>query len=333
MPKVVTRGESVYQCNVCNRKTRVPTNRRGLDVLHNCTITEGCKGSLNKVLLTKDIINTPTLTPSVTGIRDWFQRKVLYTHEQVIASKVWNITHNLNSNPVIHTFLNQMIDGETQLVPVDQPNTNIIDSNNIQVLFESAESGVAQLVALSSENRTNPFNLISPTISVDNIQISTDTGVLTVATLSSLPIIGITITFVIPGQAPVTITYTNIDNTPSTTSPWAGTQELFINGNTYTVRSINIITHPNAINFFLSGQIPPQGCSLYVNAIQSTIPEHEDILILTANSPYTPIDRIYDKAIDLGDETANSNGVLYSFGKIYSTPTVLKSIYPYIIVV
>lgn len=332
MPKVVARGESVYQCDVCNRRIRVPTNQRGLDVLHNCTITAGCKGKLNRVTQQRDINATPTLTPAVVGLQDWFQRSTLYTHNQIVASNRWEIQHNLGGNPVVHTFLNKLVGGTTELVTVTQPPTILVDSNNVILVFDQAETGVAQLETLSSQNTINA-NVTIPAAAPTNIQVSNDAGLITVATLNSAAIINITMTFSITGQLPVTVTYNNIDNIPPVTSPWAGISQVYVNGNTYTVRSFNILTHPAAINYFLSGQIPPQGATFYVNFINASVPVHNDILILGATSPFGSVDRVYDKYVDLGDETETSANVVYSFGKVYAVSTALKSTYPYISVV
>lgn len=332
MPKVVVRGEAVYQCTVCNRKLRVPTNTRGLDVLVYCTITAGCKGKLTRVTQAKEINNTPALTPSIVGLNDWFQRKVLYTHTQAVASNIWNIRHNLGGRPIIHTFLNQQVNGQTELVPSPQPIIEYIDANTIQVLFDKAETGVVQLITLSSQNTTNPM-ITESTAIVDNIQWSTNTGLLTIGTLDDTLLVNILITYVLADQTFVTIQYVNIDDTPAASSPWAGVNKVFVNGRTYTVRSIDLINHPNAVTYFLTGQIPPQGCPFYVNTVNGVAPTHGSLISLGATTPFAAIDRIYNQIVDLGDETITSAGILYSFGKVFAIPNVIDPVYPHITVV
>lgn len=339
MVQVATRGEAVYQCSVCNRKTRVPVNKRGMDIINNCIITNGCKGKLNKVTLTKDIVNTPTLTPAVTGLNDWYQRSTLYTHEQTVATEKWEVVHNLNGNPIVHVFLDRLVYDEesntsiSQLVAVPQPKTTLVSSNAITLTFDVAESGLAQFITLSSPNTTNPSSTIITIPTEDNVQVSTDTGLLSIGTLSTLTNVSIEITFIISGQSPVKILYTNIDNTPVSESPWASTDSCFVNGKSYVTRSLDIVSHPAAINKFLTGQIPPQGGSFYVSKVNGVTPATDEVVILGATSPFTAVDRVYDKYVKLTAETSTSGGVLYSFGKIFATSTAIKSVFPFITVV
>lgn len=333
MPHVVTRGESVYKCSVCNRKVRVPTNKRGLDIINFCTITNGCKGKLNKVTLLKDINETTALIPAVNDLTNWFQRKTLYTHIQTVESNVWNISHNLNGKPTIHTFLNKMVNDKTELVSVLQPTTTIINSNNIRLTFDRTESGVAQLVTLSSSNITNPLLTTPTNTPLSNILMSTNTGLISIGTLNTAPTISIELTFTIAGHAPIVILYDSIDNIPSITSFWSDVNICFLNGKSYTIRSLEIISHPHAINYFLTGKIPPQGCSFYISKINNVIPAYNDIIMLGAKYPFTPVDKTYDKYVNFSAETSSTHGVLYSFGQIYVTPTTLKSVFPYITVV
>lgn len=332
MSKVVARGESVYQCTVCNRKTRVPTNQKGLDVVHYCTITAGCKGKLTRVSIIKDVISTPALTPAVPGLNDWFKRNMVYTHGQVVASKDWIIKHNLGGKPNVHTFLNTLVDGTVQLIPANQPQTITIDQNTTKLVFDRAETGIAQLTSLASQNTTNtPISTyVSP---IENLQISTNTGLLTLATKATDPIINITITFVITGQRNVTIVYNNIDNIATASSPWAGVKQVHINGKTYTVRTLDLISHPAAFAYFASGQIPPQGGAFYITFINNTAPVYEDVLVIGANSPFGPVDRVYDKFVDLSRETDSSNGVAYNFGKVVAIPNAIRTAFPLISVV
>jgi hypothetical protein len=333
MPHVVSRGESVYKCSICNRKIRVPTNKKGLDIINYCTITSGCKGKLNRVTLIKDINETPALTPAENNVNDWFQRKTLYTHIQTVTSNIWNIPHNLNGKPNIHTFLNKMVNNKKELVSVLQPTTTIIDSNNIRLTFDRTESGLAQLVTLSSSNITNPLLNTTTSISSSNVLMSTSTGLISIGTLNTDSIISIELTFIIAGHAPIVILYDGIDNIPSITSPWSDVNVCFLNGKSYTVRSLEIISHLHAINYFLTGQIPPQGCSFYISKVNNVIPAYNDIIMLGVKYPFTSVDKIYDNYVNFSAETSSSRGIIYSFGQIYATPTTLKPVFPYITVV
>lgn len=333
MPKVVVRGESVYQCTICDRKTRVPTNQRGLDVIYHCTITSGCKGKLNRLTLIKDIISTPTLTPSVSGLQDWFQRKVLYTHSQNISSNNWIVPHELNNKPTIHVFTYKSIDGVKQLIPTVPDSITTIDSNKTQISFVRAETGIAQCIALASQNVTNDPTRSTAAITGDKVQYSNNIGVITIATLNDDPTISIMLTFMVSNQDPVTIIYDYITAHTTVSSPWANTSKIYVNGKTYTTRTLDIVNHPSAMPFFLSGQIPPQGCTYYIQYLNSNSVISDEVLMLGANTPYGIVDRVYDSYSDFSSETSTTGGVIYSFGKTYVNPPAIKNAYPYIVVV
>ncbi len=332
MTKILIRGEVVYKCTVCARKIRVPRNRKGLDVINHCTITKGCRGILHRVTQLSDINNTPTLTPSVEGVWDWVQNNTLHTHSQEIASVVWRINHNLGSDPNITVYVNTQGPIGISLTQMSQPSVSVIDSNNIQILFDKAQSGVAQLVTLSSQNTINPTTTIPP-VAEEHVQISTNQGLISIGTLLSDPSINITIRFVVAGQPNIDITYNNILDVPLVSSPWIGANRVFVEGKKYTTRSIDLTTHAGALPYFLSGQIPQQGAIMYITAINNTPPIPKDILILEANQPFGPTDRVYDYYIDFSGETLASSNITYSYGKFFANNIANKSTYPYIIVV
>lgn len=254
---------------------------------------------------------------------------MLYTHTQSIASKVWTIKHNLGSIPIVHTFTHQVINGVSTLADATTPPVTIIDDSNIILTFAEAVSGVAQLEALASRNTTSaqPTTIVAPS----NTQVSTDVGDITIATLSDDPIISIVLAYLIPGANPYLINYNNIDTTADANSPWNGVYQVYINGTVYTVRNFNLITHPAALRPFVSGQIPPTGCPVMIQAVNDTT--QNGVLLLEARAPFTSVDRTIDRYVDFGIETANSGNILYSYGKLYATPAAQKIIYPYISVV
>jgi hypothetical protein len=246
-----------------------------------------------------------------------------------MSSAKWTITHKLNNIPIIHVFVQRVVNGSKQLVLIPSPTIKTIDQNISEIIFDKEETGIAHCVTLSSQNNINPTQAIKIT-PTQNVLISNDIGLLSIGTIDNNPTFNLPITFDIAGQPSVDIVYNKISNIASISSPWTGTSQVFLNGQTYTVRSVNLISHPAAIQYFLSGQIPPQGGNLYIN----NNPKHGDIVILGATPPFGTVDRIIDKYIDFSDEkTTNTNNILYSYGKIYASPSIIKSIYPYISVV
>lgn len=105
MAQILIKGESVYACDVCNRKVRIATSRTGIDVVQRCTITYGCRGKLHRVTEPKEVNATPAFPLEIAGVQDWFQRRVVYNHTQPIKSAVWTIKHNLQNRPIVEAYV------------------------------------------------------------------------------------------------------------------------------------------------------------------------------------------------------------------------------------
>jgi hypothetical protein len=332
MPKVVVKGESVYKCDICTRSIRVPSNPRGLDVLQRCIITHNCPGKLSRVLNAKDINATPAFPPEVQGVTDWFQRRVFYTHQQPVQSQTWTVKHNLAARPTVYVYVNRIINEQSTLVEIQPVQILTVDQNTIKVVFETAETGSVQCVSLTSQNSINPASTESSSQALD-IQITSDAGELTIATLSAGPLVGIGLTFKTSGVSTDTlIDYAGISTVPSTLSPWAGTQRVVINGALYTVRSFNITTTPLAPAYFAAGAIP-NGSAFYVNTFNSAPTRPGQCLFLLGRAPYATVDRIYDQYIDASSISATNPKFYYTAGKAYSSTDVIRTTYPPILVV
>ena len=333
MPKVVVRGESVYQCDVCSRSIRVPTIKQGMDVLQRCIITYGCQGKLYRVTQAKQINETPAFPPEVEGVQDWFQRRVLYTHLQPVQAATWVIKHNLASRPVIHVYVNRIVDGEEQLVTFRPTTITTVDLNTIELTFDVAESGLVQCIALASQNATNPLSTAPTAASTVATQITSNTGELTLATLNSDPLVGLGLTYLTSGAlANVTIEYAGIDAAPSVESPWVGSQIAVINGKKYTIRSFNLTTTPLAPSYFGAGAVP-NGSAFYVSSYNGAPPTTGEVLILLGRAPYASVDRITDSYIDLSHISTTAPELFYTTGVGYAQPSVIRSTYPPILVV
>lgn len=333
MPKVVVKGESVYQCSICSRSVRVPTNKHGMDVLSRCNITYGCQGKLKRVTLAKQINETPAFPPEVQGVQDWFQRRVLYTHDQPVQSPVWLINHNLSNRPKVHAFVYRLVDGISKLVPTEPKYERTIDANTIEIEFDTAEAGTAQCISLASQNSINPNATASVVADTSAFQVSSDAGEITLATLSDAELVGIALTYRTSGTSiDVTIEYAGIDSIPTVNSPWSGAEHAIINGKRYTLRSFNITTTPLAPAYFAAGAVP-QGSMFYVSNYNGSAPALGDCLILLGRSPYATVDRLVDRYIDVSAINTQTPEMYYSQGKAFVSPTVIKSTYPHILVV
>lgn len=333
MPQVVVKGESVYQCNVCSRSIRVPTNKQGLDVLQRCVITSGCLGKLRRVTIAKEVNETPAFPPEVQGVRDWFQRRVLYTHQQPVQSHTWLIEHNLVNRPKIHAFVDRMVDGVPTQLPINPISETSIDANRTRLEFASAESGLAQCIALASQNTTNPLALEAPAIPTDAFQISSNTGEITLATLASNSLIGLALTYRTSGtEVDLTIEYAGVDIGPSSESPWSGSSRAVINGRQYTLRSFNIERTPLAPAYFAAGAVP-EGSSFFISNYNGAPPKLGECLILLGRSPYATVDRVTDRYIDASSIDRITPELYYSLGVGFSNQSVIRSTYPQILVV
>lgn len=329
MTRVVIRGESVHECDVCKRRIRTPANRRGLDVVQRCIITSGCQGKLHRIVATKDINNTPAFPPEVEGLQDWFARTVLYTHTQPVRTTSWTVVHNLQNFPVFYTFVNRVVDGNTILVEVEPTKVTTIDANTTIITFANAESGQVQCVAYASKNNTNYNPTSTVPIEQTTIQISSDACELTVATLDASTNVTLDVRYVSTNVNDIVYT---VDNVTSIDSSWVGVNQVVINGKRYTTRSFNVRTASTAMPYFTSGAIV-DGATFYVNRLNGVDIRPGEILFLLSNFPHSKVDCVYDRYIDAGNVSKALPELVYASGKCYSASSIVKQTYPLILVV
>ena len=329
MSQITSRGDTVYECDVCKRRIRTPLNKYSLDVIQRCTITHTCPGKLHRVTQSKDINNTPALTPSVTGLQDWFQRRVLYTHTQTIESTEWLIPHNLGTNPSVQIFQRQLDNGEPVFVETSNVDIITVDTNTNIARFVSPTAGIAQCLSHSSQNTTNP-NLHQPTLEIaSDIQV-TSAREITIATTSPVALIAIDMVVSDPTTNTLTtITVTDIDNVPSSATPWVGTNKIFAGGKIYTVRS-----------FSTSGLQIANGAQIYISKVydvadinpSNPTPLFPNILLL-GTAPFSAQDRNLTQIINISAINQQQPELYYSSGEVFCNPTVIKTIYPPIFIV
>ena len=325
MAKILAKGESVYECDVCKRRIRVPTNRVGIDVVQRCTITSSCQGKMHKLIQNKDINATPAFPPEVAGLQDWFQRKVLYTHEQTVQSSKWIVNHDLANKPNIYVYINKYINGVLATVEATNFTVTVVDLNTIELTFSQAEQGLAQCITSASQNSTNPSATAGVAAAAGSIQL-TNSGEISIATLSPMDTVSLTLTYTSPSSTnPVIIQYIGI-GAASVKSPWAGTEYVIVNGKRYTVRSFNIVTTQLAPSYFAAGAIA-NGTTINVTDNVNV----GDAILLLSTAPYTAADRVYDKFIDVATLKSGSH-LAYNNGIVYADPITVKNTYPPIIV-
>lgn len=325
MAKILAKGESVYECDVCKRRVRVPTSRTGIDVVQRCIVTSNCRGKLHKLILTKDINATPAFPPEVAGVQDWFQRKVLHTHEQPVQSAKWVINHDLANKPNLYVYVQRYIDGKNVNVETTAYTVKIVDLNTLELTFSQAEQGLAQCITSASQNSTNPSATAGVAVASDDMAITVN-GEMTIATLDTADSIVFALTYNSPSSSsPVIIEYIGVNN-PTTASPWSGLQYVVVNGKRYRVRSFNITTTQLAPPYFAAGAVA-SGSTITV----THKPAVGEMLILLANAPYSSVDRIHGQYIDIAT-LAPTPRLYYQSGVVYAPPAVIKNTYPPIIV-
>ena len=321
MAKIISRGEDVYNCDTCNRYVRLPDNPLGINVMGRCIITKGCLGSLHKVLNQKLISQISSITPSIEGVNDWFQRKILYTHNQITPALEWVVNHELGNVPIIQVFTERSDPTTLKTTLVETTAyTKEVTTSFATISFSTAQLGVAQCLSLSSTV------LEQPTAQVVTDLLLTNKGELTLATTNKTSSIDILVRYTntSTGES-IDVLYQSVDNSPSVLSPWAGTSTILLNGKRFYVRSFNIVTTPAGTAFFQSGRPTPSGFSISIPSLGSA---YNTDVILLANSPYTTIDKNTTTYVDVaGINTSNSLAYLSS-GNLFVDSSLIRSTYP-----
>lgn len=325
MAKVLVRGDAVYECDVCKRRIRVPSQRRSIDVVQRCIITSNCQGKLHRIRLTKEINETPAFPPEVSGLQDWAQRRILHIHEQQVQSAKWVVNHNLANDPNIYVYVTRTVNNVETSIPMKPKQINIVDLNTIEIIFDQAERGLVQCIASASKNLTNPIATAGVAVT-DTDVLLTNKSELTIATADTADNVNFILTFNSPSSTlPVVLEYTGI-NKPSVYSAWNDANFVIINGRRYRVRSFNIATSNPAPTYFSQGAIA-SGSTVVVS---STLKANE-VVILMAKSPFASADKVAQKYIDCSNLT-DTPYLYFNQGELYAQPNIIKSTYPPIIV-
>lgn len=349
---------AVYQCDTCKRELHRKQNRIGLDVVSHCVITNGCRGKLLLDEIKPSYAIGHSTTP-VIGLVDWTARKVLYTHNQEFLKKTWEISHRLNNQPSVSTYIYK----HDVLTRVEPESIEYVTNDLLVVTFATAVTGVAQCQARSASDGQNITTLKPKTAEVfDATTFSTtrslpltngsSVGELTIATrvstvatsgFSPTQPITMSIHFLSPTDLseltniPVELTFRDVGNTPVDTlsSPWGSARYASIHGHKYLIRSANIHVG-GALGQTLTDRGVPQGAACfftlgYNGSTRTVVPG--EVLILGSDAPHASVDRIYDQAIDLYDITPENATASTSYiGLDIAANTALrKDIFPSIL--
>ena len=332
-----------YKCDVCKRELEVPENKRGLDFVDRCIITEGCRGSLYKLERKQDFLRGE-FPAKVPGLRDYTPRRVLYNHTQAIAATEWFIEHNLGVAPSVQVLIEMSttINEEQELVPCvlrnntenfDEVETtdftiNIISPNELTIIFPNPQSGIAQLIARSSAPITTEE---AEEAATPTFQLTTST-IVSIATLNStIPSgssIDLSLVYTPPGSSSsITQSYT-VPTTIAAASPWNDFPSILIQGRQYKVRSFDAF-----ISEMGDGTIP-NGSSFYFSQIDTGSGDRailsREVIVLLALSPYDDVDKVKDQLIDASRVTAINAELsfFYQDRELFAFTPIITSTFP-----
>ena len=310
----------VYKCDVCKREREIQRRITGLENIQKCTITQGCKGNLYQIKVYDDYIRG-SLPKNVIGLRNWQQRKVLYDHIQSIEKTQWTIEHNLGTFPVISVYTEQQIE-------ITPTSTDILDSNTVILTFDRPVSGIAQLIARSSDSDELLDNISSTEETTKSIQL-TNNGELTIATLIEgvvNPVIDVVVDYDTSQNLTSTITYA-ADNQPSLDSPWSNVDTIIVKGKLYTVRSTNIIVPEMTTSSINNGATFK---FVNVDGIDVDQLKNNQVILLLATPPYEIYDKITNQYIDIKSvsDTENQFSFYYNNGELFALLTLTQNIFP-----
>lgn len=324
MTQILSRGENVYICDVCNRRVRVPENRRGLDVINRCIITKNCAGSLHKVITQADIVNTPTLTPAIEGLDDWYQRNALFDYKQTVKSKVWRVPHKMGTIPAVQVFVYRTDPDTMKQVLVETRQGTVVSTpQQTTITFDTAVDGVVQCLALSSNTKQDTTATAAPT------DIITSNGELTIATSSPSDSVNLIVRFTDTFTGEFTdVTYTSLLNQPNPASPWVGVETVLVNGKRFYVRSLNIQTSPRGSAYFDALERTTSGLAVSFPTAELSF---SNTLILLGRPPYGAADRITDRYIDMGRLKSVYTAVYLVGYDIAVESRLISNVYPHIV--
>lgn len=295
-----------YQCNRCNRIIDIKKNPKQLDIFNRCIITANCRGEM---FVVKNIIGKV----DTSYYDEWTQKKQLYNFNQNILQQIWTINHKLNDfvSIVVYTYdknnnlvksLEGVVGGYTIIYS---------DKATIKIKFEKECVGTVQCIV------TNHTKYRNKTVTVSNsyTKVSSE-KILTVAIHShfhdenpTLPPIKI--------MSGISENDFNYRLSLDATSAWRHNGTVHIYGNNFHIYSITIKTDI--------------ADSLYsLNTIVESSDLNQILSYILLSNSNDPVDRIYNKIINIDDLSYGNNMVKNN--ELLCSSSIIKDCYPNIIV-
>lgn len=343
-----------YQCSVCDRKIDILEKPANLNVFSKCIITNGCRGKLNKISRNQDNLRETFPSP-VLGLQDYVQRKAFYSHEQIILNNVWSINHGLGAVPAIDVFVQTNTNSnDLEKLDISDYEIEIVNKNVCNIKLGSPYKGVAHLIA-----RTSIQDVDTAAKTTDDLMKLTYGGIFVIAipkfltkfevppapplTPNDLPIdllnqnIRIRVSVIEPNKEEI-ICFETINLRTLNSTPWVGWKEILLRKRrNYYIRYKSIFDFTSTFELdTLSAKDIPDGTQIRFLEIDlgtgSFQPiEQGDLLLLLANPPYQPIDKIRNKVLDVGAMIKNKyDYFLYRDGELYTSQDNIQTTYPMI---
>lgn len=330
-----------YKCNVCKREIKKLENKSGLTVFSRCIITDGCRGNLNKISVDPDNIRESFPAP-VSGIQDWFPRRVFYEHNQNVPSREWIVDHNLSVNPTVSVFSNDS--GVISELNQDDYTVSIIDKNSISIAFSSPINGIAHCLAKTSI--PNKPSFIVPDVPLNQV---TGNGFFVFAvpqlitksenTMQSVPFntlnetIQIEIEVIKPNEEPVTC-FEELDGDLNDTA-WQGWDTVLVrNRRKYNLKAKSIDDFRTFSDIQSLDEDIPNGTIIrflridYGDGVWQVIPSR-GLFMFLSEEPHQSVDKIKDNLIDIGEMLGSKNDFfVYRDGEVFVDVDNIEVTYP-----
>ncbi len=330
-----------YRCTVCDREIELIEQPTGLEVIHRCIVTDKCRGTLYRVERLEDFAVGKT-PPDVRGLTNYIQRNVLYDHVQTIAEQQWLVVHNLGVNPTVQVVVDRetVIDGVITLSRLEiEPNLiTLVDENTLTIDFNRPESGIAQIIARSSTATQSVAVVAASTtyLPVTNEQVLTIGANLDSRQFPVGPDAGTCLVRLyyldqetLDGTAFATAVFDDYTaRLPVSTSAWNDTDEIFVNGEVYTVLTIDIGDPVGELS------APSAGAVLFQSDTSTAsfpYDQSANMVVLLSDDPHTNFDKRRDRLFrpDLNVGPALTlDSFIFANGELTVDQNKVESVFP-----
>lgn len=301
-----------FVCDTCKKAIDLDPPSNVILNPTRCIITKACRGTLTNV--SKNSVNSDQYM-ALSDSSAWEQIPMLYQHNQLAPRKVWTVNHNLSAQPMVQIYLT----GAIEALNVNLYTVNYLSSSQLQVTFNTAQTGTAECLVRSN---TLPVVTKNTVVSTANFLISPN-SVLTLA----IPTDNISFVLAVYGDSltPIAqLAYTVGKTTSRIASPWRNFTSVVFNGRRFTL--VDVQTNINA----LANQTYSASFAMLQADGVTPFPAGSYYVILSQD-PYTDeSDRIINQCLDVAT-ISNKQNTVFDSGDLYCLEQSIETLYPPII--